>query len=758
MATVTATDEGVQPDAPPSFQRGGTPVTKIDEDLGTEDARAQVERILSCDQFRASARISSFLRYVTETALCGRAHEIKETSIGVSVYGRAPSYDPKLDTVVRTEARRLRKKLDQYFEEHGKSDPIRVSLPKGGYVPIFERISLTPELTDMPIEIESASRVTIPSIGIADTSGDIKRGSWQHRRLLVLAVFLISIAWIPLYWKHKPAPPSTAQQILPLTSLPGEAYQPDVSPDGRSVAFIWNNAGPYFNVYVAQAGGTPLRVTSSESLDMRPVWSPDGTSLAFLRVDKTGSHVMLTAFPGGAERLLFDLRSSRPWGEDQLVLRSDAGPNWTPDGKMIIVSDTAPSGQGLGLYQFDLASQKLTSLTNPSADQRDLNPVVSPDGAWIGFSRFSSYDSADVFLLSTSNHTERRLTTDRTDVQGLAWNRDSRSIIFSSNRAGAYQLWKTSVAGNDLVSIPTSGESAIQPAISRNGSSIVYADASLRSQLVKVQFPSSSGQSTGSSISPSTRRSHSAQFSPDSSHIAFVSDRNGKWELWVSDRNGDNARQVTNFNSASVGSPRWSPDTKTIAFDARPDGRSSIYIVSISGGRPQRLSPPESEEKQPTWSPDGVWIYFNSNRDGTMRLWKMHRDGSGAVPVSAFPATDPRFAPDGQHLLYTTSSPGLWALDLRSGDISQIKGLENTRFGRLWEVADGGIYFVDIASDRRRLLFYDLRSGHIQYALTLPEDPLVGYPSLTTSHLERSVVFSTKEDVRSDLMELRNQK
>ena len=675
MAPETASEEVVQPEAVSRSLQAATP--EVDEFLKEADIRAQIERILECEQFRTSAKISSFLRYVAETALSGRAHEIKETSIAVSVYGRDPSYDPKLDTVVRTEARRLRQKLDRYFEQEGKSDPIRVWLPKGGYVPVFKRLSVAPVQLDAPAPGSGAvfdatiSRTRKPGIVEGISS------SWKWRSVILLAMIFIAVSTILHYSRPRSLVSNSTSMIVPLTSFPGEAYQPDVSPDSKSVAFIWNNASAFYNIYIVQMGGKPLRVTSSNSMDIRPAWSPDGTSLAFLRIDKAGTHVMLTAFPGGSEKLLFDLISSRPWGEDQVALRNDTGPNWTTNGKAIVVSDTAPSGQGLGLYEFDLGNQRLTALTNPSADERDLNPVVSPNGRWIGFTRFSSYDSADIFLLSTSDHTERKLTADRTDIQGLAWSRDSRNVVFSSNRAGAYQLWKVSLDGNVIASIPTSGESAIQPAVSRDGRFIIYVDASLRSQLLKVHLSPSEGMSLPVPVSPSTRRSHSAQFSPDGSHIAFVSDRSGKWELWTSGPDGTDARQITNFNAASVGSPRWSPNSKIITFDARPDGRSAIFVVSIDGRAPRKLSPLGSEEKQPAWSPDGAWIYFNSNRDGTMRLWKMREDGTNAIPVFTTPATDPRFTRDGRSLLYTKTSPGLWSLDIDSREISRSRALKS---------------------------------------------------------------------------------
>src|ERR1700688_1820954 len=99
--------------------------------------RAQLNRILASATFRDAERARRFLHFVVERALDGRAGEIKETIIGVEVLGRNPSFDPKSDPIVRTEAGRLRTRLTSYYEAEGKADEVQIILPKGGYVPAF---------------------------------------------------------------------------------------------------------------------------------------------------------------------------------------------------------------------------------------------------------------------------------------------------------------------------------------------------------------------------------------------------------------------------------------------------------------------------------------------------------------------------------------------------------------------------------------------------------------------------------------------
>src|SRR6185436_4894321 len=96
-----------------------------------EVARRQLERVLASSGFVRNERLSSFLRFVVERHLEGRDSEIKESVIAVEVFGRRADYDPKLDSIVRTEAGRLRARLTEYYAGDGRQDPFVIDIPKG---------------------------------------------------------------------------------------------------------------------------------------------------------------------------------------------------------------------------------------------------------------------------------------------------------------------------------------------------------------------------------------------------------------------------------------------------------------------------------------------------------------------------------------------------------------------------------------------------------------------------------------------------
>jgi tetratricopeptide (TPR) repeat protein len=118
-------------------------------ELEADGARRALEAVLKSSGFARNERMSLFLRFLVERHLEGRDHELKESVIGTEVFGRKADYSPKSDPIVRTEARRLRERLAQYYESSGASDRVRIELPKGGYVPVL-RDSVDEPATSAP--------------------------------------------------------------------------------------------------------------------------------------------------------------------------------------------------------------------------------------------------------------------------------------------------------------------------------------------------------------------------------------------------------------------------------------------------------------------------------------------------------------------------------------------------------------------------------------------------------------------------------
>ncbi len=120
-------------------------MTQLHRDLSDDPAipvpsaqvEAAMEKIVSSRVFRGTKLLSRLLRFIVEQSIAGNAGSLKESVLGVDVFGRGPGFDPRMDPIVRVDARRLRSRLTEYYSTEGVGDPVIIELPKGRYAPLF---------------------------------------------------------------------------------------------------------------------------------------------------------------------------------------------------------------------------------------------------------------------------------------------------------------------------------------------------------------------------------------------------------------------------------------------------------------------------------------------------------------------------------------------------------------------------------------------------------------------------------------------
>jgi TolB-like protein/Flp pilus assembly protein TadD len=118
-----------------------------------EKTTGQLNRILASRAFRQADRLKRFLAFIVEETMAGRGERLKEFVVGIEVFGKDDSFDPRNDPIVRVQARRLRAQLARYYHEEGHDDELVIELPKGGYAPVFR-----------PLKKTSASRSVTPAL------------------------------------------------------------------------------------------------------------------------------------------------------------------------------------------------------------------------------------------------------------------------------------------------------------------------------------------------------------------------------------------------------------------------------------------------------------------------------------------------------------------------------------------------------------------------------------------------------------------
>lgn len=550
---------------------------------------------------------------------------------------------------------------------------------------------LSSAVAPLPDTIERASAA--PQVNDTLATASIPRAVHKRRNSIILAtlglLLMVGVFGVYKLVNRKPVPSTLAglpPKITPLTSFPNREYYPAFSPDDKQIAFTWDGEqGNNTDIYVKPVGsGAPLRLTTNPAAEISPVWSPDGRSIAFMRFSDQGVGIFQVPASGGEERELLTGFSSAGTGVPAGRL------SWSPDGKLLAFAGTV-EGKPPPLHLFLLSLDTLEKRQITATPEDDRCPVFSPDGQTLAFIR--GWD--EIYLIPVTGGEPRRLTFDSKRIFGLAWTPDSSAIIFSSARAGNPTLWKIAANGGTPEALTPSGEQVGTLALAHQGNRLVYAqnisDTNIWQRTNDPTLPDSGRPSL---LISSTQNETRPQFSPDEKSIVFVSNRSGSLELWRCDSNGQTPVQLTSFNGPNVGNPCFSPDGQQIAFNSTADqDQDDIYIISLNGGVPRRLTTDVSAEICPSWSRDGRWIYFSSNRSGEKQIWKQPIAGGPAVQVTKQGGTEAMESSDGQFLYYTRSEElGIWRVPVAGGEETRI--LEQGALG-YWAVTPQGIYFVN---------------------------------------------------------------
>jgi Tol biopolymer transport system component len=618
--------------------------------------RDQLLRILASDVVSGAERLRRFLSFVVEETLEGRSAQIKEYVVGVEVYGRPSTYDPRTDSIVRVEASKLRNRLQHYYDTVGRNDSVIITIPKGGYVPAFEnRVAARPPAR---ASIRGPWRLTMAggAIGLA----------------LGLAAFVVS--------------PSRSREPIPLpialTTYKGQQRAPSLSPDGSQVAFSWD--GPEeakFSIYVkALDSPSPRRLTTADADDNYPAWSPDGRWIAFYRSAGEDGAVYVIPSEGGRET-----RLGRAKG-DSLV--------WTRDGSGLIVGDREPNSKPQAAYLISLKNGERRRITHPPDDTvEDHCFSMSPDGKSLVFARMTGSFVSDLYTAALAGGPERRLTQLNAWIFGSAFLPDGHSLLLSVQKSDAPSLWRLSLdtMTQDLI---TDGP-ALMPSAARSrsgkGASITFQRKNSSTVMIEIDPAAKSRRA----ISPSTRIDVLPQYSPDGARIAFASNREGTWAIYICDRSGAISRRIAPLPEySSTGAPRWSPDGRRIAYDSRTGEHRHVMVVDLETGDQRALVSGPGENFRPSWSRDGHWVYFTSTRGGSSQIWRIPASGGEAAPVTRNGGFEALESSDGRALYYVPSlqEAGLWSTLPKGGPEAEV--CKGVREGT-WAIGRGSIYFID---------------------------------------------------------------
>ena len=542
--------------------------------------------------------------------------------------------------------------------------------------------------------------------------------------------------------------------ILAVTAFPGLERFPSISPDGNFVVFSWTGTNPEGvpDLWIKAVDSNDLRrLTDTPFAEAVPAWSPDGREIAFVR----GGHgVFIVSALGGPERKVAD---------------SGTMVGWTPDSRVLLVRDHADN-KPYGIFRIDLSTGQRRQVTQAPDGIGDFSFDVSPDGKTLAFVRYGRPGVSDVYTATLDGSDARRRTNWNASISRVAWTADGRDIVFAVNeQTGLDQsLFRVSAASETVErGVRALHISGANPSMSRPGSGRAARIAFTSSRidvgvrLLDLAVPRPGDVLGGFNLaSNSTRVDVPGSFSRDGERVAFLSDRTGSAEAWVARRDGSGLQQATTLHATELLIGAWSPDDRRLVIDAAIDGNSDVYVVSLDGAPPVRLTAEPGFDGLTEWSADGRWIYFSSDRSGRLEVWKAPAAGGQAMQVTRTGGGQPKEGPDGRTILYLDRLPmgsgfsgtsRLMQVPVNGGEETPL--LESIRFG-LWAVTQTGIVFLTTTPSADAMNFYGFSDRKVKHLGALPfrVSRVAGLGWLVASRDGRSVMVSATDLWESDIM------
>jgi hypothetical protein len=188
---------------------------EISADGPLDERWVLIKRIADSPQFRASARLREFLFYITDCAMRNAPEETTEQQIGLRVFHRAPGYNSSEDSIVRTHARLLRQKLDAYFANEGRDEPLIVEVPKGHYLPVFLRREEPGPVThrEAPMEVSVVSRAHAADPVEVRVPPPAGRWGWNDGWLATISIVILLTFFVASRWLHRATVPSAVDRF-----------------------------------------------------------------------------------------------------------------------------------------------------------------------------------------------------------------------------------------------------------------------------------------------------------------------------------------------------------------------------------------------------------------------------------------------------------------------------------------------------------------------------------------------------------------
>jgi Tol biopolymer transport system component/DNA-binding winged helix-turn-helix (wHTH) protein len=340
------------------------------------------------------------------------------------------------------------------------------------------------------------------------------------------------------------------------------------------------------------------------------------------------------------------------------------------------------------------AKTTLVRLTNNSAI--DSRPVWSTDGRSIVFT--SNRDGKyEIYVMDADGSNVKRLTNNLADDVNPMWSPDGKRIVFDSERDGNREIYVMDADGGNQIRLTRNNATDTTAAFSPDGNIIAFASnrdtgPPYNPYNLDIYLMTADGSNV-KRIVDDPEYDVSPQWSPDGRKIVFVTGRNGNFDVYEMNADGTGQKNLTADYDKSDGAPSYSLD-----------GKNQIFVMDANGSNPKRVTNNASDNELACWSPDGSKLVFQSDRDGNWEIYVISVDGELAqLTDDAADDLAPDWSPDGNRIAFSSNRHGKQHIYVMNADGSSLA-----------QITDSGADDIEPAwaPDGKQIAFTSLRDGN----------------------------------------------
>ena len=634
-------------------------------------------------------------------------------------------------------------KLRQALGDNGNERQYIETIPKVGYRLVAQIKDVGPQEFAQAAAEQGAGLQKIPgltALGIA----------------AAIAVLLV------LASNYRYATPTYPQARFSFVSdFPGSESMPAPSPDGARMALVWTSQQTKdmeeSDIYVlSMKTGELTQLTDSAERDTNPIWSPDGSQIAFVRFAGMRCEIFLISPDGGIEQFLHRCGSG-PMRLGHSVI------DWSADGRWIVYVDSGADNRMFHISKFSLSTGEIKQLTQPTGKiLGDISPIFSPTSDRIAFTRYMPTGDKEVFVVGSDGGVLRQLTFDETNLQGLSWTADGRSILYAAGRIDKSVLFRVDAAGGGSEQIPLSAQGIYD--IHRAPDGKFYAALQRTSRVEAKMVSIEDMTSAARAVDPTSNNVTWPKYSPDGKKVAFITTRMGKHELQYAylDSGGalDGSGPVSVFEIGEnpvYSTYSWSPNSDKLIISRAEDEKITMYIAELTTGHLTRLFSSEFTNFSPILTRDGQHIIYSSRRNGNWQLRKYTLESGTDRLFVRGGGFRPQESRDGQWIYYYRydSPGGIWRTSNRGEATALVLeepyAIKNWFRWQNWQLDDDGIYIVTPGGNGAQFSFFDFESKRLSKLHRLTDRRVEG---ISVSPDGKTLVYAPLPHIESDLIEI----